>query len=174
MAHEHQSNSAVCRCGETMIELTGDPIQSVICYCESCRTAGREFERDLGAPQTVNADGGVDYCLYRKDRVKIAHGAHHLREYRLKPESPTRRVVASCCGSPMFLDFTPGHWLTIFRDRLSGRAPEPQMRIMTKDKPEGLELSNAIPAYDTMPPRFMIKLLAAWAAMGFRRPKVAW
>ena len=58
MAHEHQSNSAVCRCGETTIELTGDPIQSVICYCESCRTAGHEFERDLGAPQTVNADGG--------------------------------------------------------------------------------------------------------------------
>jgi hypothetical protein len=72
---------------------------------------------------TVNADGGVDYCLYRKDRVKIAQGAHHPREYRLKPESPTRRVAASCCGSPMFLDF---------------------------------------------------KLLAAWAAMRFRRPKVAW
>jgi hypothetical protein len=90
----------------------------------------------LGAPQTVKADGGVDYCLYRKDRVKITHGAHHLREYRLKQQSPTRRVVASCCGSPMFLDFTPGHWLTIFRDRLSGQAPEPQMRIMAKDKPE--------------------------------------
>lgn len=48
------------------------------------------------------------------------------------------------------------------------------MRIMTKDKPEGLELSNAIPAYDTQPPRFLIKLLAAWVAMGFRRPKIAW
>jgi hypothetical protein len=23
-------------------------------------------------------------------------------------------------------------------------------------------------------PRFMIKLLAAWTAMGFRRPKIAW
>jgi len=74
----------------------------------------------------------------------------------------------------MFLDFTPGHWLTIFRDRLSGQAPEPRMRIMTKDKPEGVELSNAIPAYDAQPPRLMFKLLAAWAAMGFRRPKIAW
>jgi hypothetical protein len=55
------------------------------------------------------------------------------------------------------------------------RAPsEPQMRIMTKDKPEGVELSNAIPTYDTQPPGFMIKPLTAWAAMGFRRPKVAW
>jgi len=72
------------------------------------------------------------------------------------------------------LDFTSGHWLTVFRDRLSGQAPEPQMRIMTRDRPKGLELSNAIPAYDTQPARLMIKLLAAWAAMGFRRPKVAW
>ena len=138
MAHELQSISAVCRCGETTIELTGEPIQSVTCYCESCRTAARGFERDLGAPQTVTAEGGVDYCLYRKDRVKIAHGAHHLREYRLKPNSPTRRVVVSCCGSPMFLDFTSGHWLTVFRDRLPGQAPEPQMRIMTQGQTQRL------------------------------------
>lgn len=36
----------------------------------------------------------------------------------------------------MFLDFTPGYWLSIFRDRLSSRAPEPEMRIMTK-RPSG-------------------------------------
>ncbi len=174
MAQGRQSSSAVCRCGETTIALTGEPILSATCYCESCRTAGRQFERDLGAPQTVSADGGVDYCLYRKDRVKIANGAPHLREYRLEPASPTRRVVASCCGSPMFLDFTPGHWLTVFRDRLSGQAPKPEMRIMTKNRPHGLELPDDIPVYETQPPRLMIKLLAAWAAMGFRRPKVAW
>ena len=174
MPHQRHSNAAVCQCGATAIELAGKPIQSVICYCESCRTAGRAFERDLGAPKTVDDDGGVDYCLYRKDRVKIAQGALHLREYRLEQSSPTRRVVASCCGSPMFLDFTPGHWLSIYRRRLAGQAPEPQMRIMTKDRPEGVALSNAIPAYAAQPPGFMIKLLAAWAAMGFRRPKVAW
>src|SRR6201999_3224056 len=123
---------------------------SSTCYCNSCRTAALQFERDLHAPPTVNADGGVDYCLYRKDRVTIAQGADHLEEYRLKPESPTRRVVAKCCGSPMFVDFTPGHWLTIFRDRLSGQTPEPQVCVMTRDKSEGLPLSNAIPAYDRL------------------------
>ena len=174
MAHTHQSNAAVCRCGETAMDVTGEPILSTICYCESCRTAGLAFERDLGGPQTVNADGGVNYCLYRKDRVKLVRGAHNLREYRLKPDSPTRRVVAGCCGSPMVLDFVPGHWLTVFRDRLRGQVPEPQMRVMTKDKPEGVALPNNIPAYDLMPPYFMVKLLAAWAAMGFRRPEFGW
>jgi hypothetical protein len=174
MARALRSNPAVCRCGETTIELAGEPIQTVTCYCESCRTAGRGFERDLGAPTTVSADGGVDYCLFRKDRVRIARGAQHLREYRLKPDSPTRRVVASCCGSPMFLDFTAGHWLTVFRDRLSGQAPTPQMRIMTRDRPAGEALSDGVPAYAAQPPQLMIRLLAAWAAMGFRRPKVGW
>ena len=174
MAHDRQSTLAACRCGETTIALTGASIVSTTCYCQSCRAAGHMFEQELGAPQTVKADGGVNYCLYRKDRVRIVHGARHLREYRLKPELPTRRVVAGCCGSPMFADYTPGHWLTVFRDRLSGQAPKSQMRVMTKDRPGGVELSGAIPAYDTMPPLFMIKLLASWAAMGFRRPKIIW
>jgi hypothetical protein len=58
MAHAQQSNAA-CQCGQTTIELTGDPLLDATCYCESCRTAGHLFERDLGAPQTVNDNGGV-------------------------------------------------------------------------------------------------------------------
>jgi len=174
MDDDYRSGAAVCRCGETTIALAGSPIQSVTCYCESCRTAAQGFERDLGAPRAVTVGGGVDYCLYRKDRVKIARGAQHLREYRLRPDSPTRRVVASCCNSPMFVDFTPGHWLTVFRDRLSGQPPEPQMGIMTRDRPEGAILPDAIPTYAGQRPQALVRLLAAWAAMGFRRPKIVW
>ena len=47
MADAHQSTAAVCRCGQTAIELAGAPIESVVCHCESCRTAARGFERDL-------------------------------------------------------------------------------------------------------------------------------
>lgn len=163
--------AAACQCGAAAIELTGAPIQSVSCFCDSCRTAALGFERDLGAPPTVNAEGGVDYCLYRKDRVRIVRGGEHLREHRLRPDSPTRRVVASCCQSPMFADFTPGHWLTVFCARVPGH-PAPQMRIMAKDRPEGAPLPNDIPTYAAQPPAMLFKLLAAWAAMGFRRPKI--
>ena len=44
-------------------------------------------------------------------------GAEYLEEWRLKPNSPTRRVVATCCNSAMFLDFTKGHWLSMYRNR---------------------------------------------------------
>ena len=145
MTHTQQSNAAICQCGKTIVELTGAPILSATCYCRSCRTAGHQFEHDLGAPQTVNSSGGVEYCSYRKDRIKIAQGAENLREYRLKPESPTRRVVAMCCHSPMFVDFTPGHWLTLFRGRVPG-APKSQMLLMTKDKEAGKALPANVPA----------------------------
>jgi hypothetical protein len=172
-AMAHPSNNATCQCGKTIVELAGSPILSATCYCRSCRTAGHQFEHDLGAPPTVNATGGVDYSSYRKDRIRIAQGAENLREYRLRPDSSTRRVVAKCCHSPMFTDFTPGHWLSIFRGRVPG-APASQMLLMTKDKEAGMKLPAGIPAYNTMPPGFMIKLIASWAAMGFRRPKITW
>ena len=172
MRSKQQSLLAVCQCGKTAIELTGGPIQSVVCHCNSCRTAGHQFEREPGAPKTVNAEEGVDYCLFRKDRVKIAKGGENLREHRLKPHSPTRRVVASCCNTPMFADFTRGHWLSIYRDRLAGQAPEPKVRVMAKDQPQGSPLPDGIPAYGSFPPLLMVKLLATWAAMGFRRPTI--
>ena len=44
----------------------------------------------------------------------MCDGAGYLEEHRLKPDSPTRRVIATCCNSGMFLDFTKGHWLTMY------------------------------------------------------------
>jgi hypothetical protein len=75
------------------------------------------------APPVRNPDGGTDYLLYRKDRVQCVRGQEHLEAHRLKPESPTRRVIATCCNSAMFLDFTKGHWLTLYRNRFPAAAP---------------------------------------------------
>jgi hypothetical protein len=48
------------------------------------------------------------------------------------------------------------------------------MGVMVKDQPTGAELPDGIPSYPARPAKFMIKLLAAWAAMAFRRSRVAW
>ena len=166
--------SAPCTCGQVLFEAVGTPILSAVCYCESCRSAARQFEQKPGAPAVLNSDGGIDYCLFRKDRVKIVRGAEHLQAYRVTEASTTRRVTASCCNAPMFLDFTSGHWLTLYRDRLPEDAPQLEMGVMAKDLPAGHVPRDDLPTYPTHPARFMIKLLAAWAAMGFRRPKLVW
>ena len=166
--------SAPCTCGQVLLEAVGAPILSAVCYCESCRSAARQFEQMPGAPAVLNGDGGIDYCLFRKDRVKIVRGAEHLQAYRVTEASTTRRVVAACCNAPMFLDFTSGHWLTLYRDRLPEDAPPLEMGVMAKDLPAGHVRRHDLPIYPTHPARFMIKLLTAWTAMGFRRLKVVW
>ena len=142
------------------------------CYCMSCQEAGRRFEELASAPPALNPEGGTDYVLYRKDRVHSVTGPEFLEEHRLKPDSPTRRVVATCCNSAMFLDFTKGHWLTIYRDRFPTDAPPLQMRLMTAERRAGVELAGDLPNYAGHAGVFMWKLVTAWIAMGLRRPEI--
>ena len=45
---------------------------------------------------------------------------------------------------------------------------------MTKDLPEGIVLPNDVPNPKRHTPGFMLKLMGAWVAMGFRTPKIDW
>jgi hypothetical protein len=163
-----------CRCGKVELAGIGRPILGVACYCASCQEAGRRFEQLPSAPPVLNGDGGTDYVLYRKDRVQCVRGQELLEEHRLKPDSPTRRVIATCCNSAMFLDFTRGHWLTMYRNRFPAGAPPVEMRVMTQARRDGVELADDLPNHSGLSGRAMLRLLAAWIAMGFRRPKISW
>jgi hypothetical protein len=164
------TRNARCACGCVRYEAIGTPITSVVCYCASCQEAGRAFERLPAAPQVLETDGGTAAILYRKDRVRCVEGQGYLKEYRLKPESPTRRLVATCCNTAMFLDFTKGHWLSMYRRRFSTGAPEIEMRVMTRDRRASVALPNDVPNYRGHSGRFIVKLLAAWIAMRFQKP----
>lgn len=165
--------AASCQCGAVVLELSGKPIVAATCYCHSCQQAGRGFEALPGAPAVVGADGGTPYVLMRKDRLTWLSGSDKLGEHRLKPESPTRRFVARCCNTPIALEFTRGHWLSVYSDRIpeAGR-PAAEMRTIVGDRPDGVELPDDIPNYRTPSGKFMWRLLTAWAAMGFRAPPV--
>lgn len=144
---------ATCTCGQVALEAVGKPIVSAVCYCASCQNAGRRLEALPGAPRLLEADGGTSVVLFRKDRVRCIRGQDVLAEHRLAPDSNTRRVVATCCNSAMFLDFTKGHWLTLYKERIPADDQPPlEMRAHSS--------------------RFMWRLLASWAAMGFRTPGI--
>ena len=164
--------SARCGCGKVKLQIAGAPILRGICYCASCREAGRRHQAVPGADSVLAEDGGTDYILYRKDRIRCVQGGDLLEERRLKPDSPTRRMYARCCNTAMFLDLTRGHWLTIYRDRLPNDIPRATMRMMTAERPEGVVLSDDIANYPGHSGKFMLKLLGTWMAMGFRRPAV--
>jgi hypothetical protein len=160
-----------CACGGVEYEAIGAPIASAICYCASCQEAGRALERLPAAPPALEADGGTAVLLYRKDRVRCVQGQGRLKEYRLKPESPTRRLVATCCNTAMFLDFTRGHWLSMYRRRFPPDAPAIEMRVMTRERRASVALPDDMPNHPGYSARFIVKVLAAWIAMRFRTPK---
>src|SRR5690606_35643563 len=103
-----------CRCGTFRMEVEKAPIMVVECYCTSCRTAGATLEGLPGASPVMNDNGGTPFVVYRKDRVRFLAGQDQLREHRVKSDSSTRRVVAACCNTPVFLEFQNGHWLSIY------------------------------------------------------------
>jgi hypothetical protein len=171
---QHQRLSATCQCGKVKFEAIGSPILTGTCYRTSCQEAGRQLGQPANAPPLLDPDSGTSMVLYRKDRMQCVAGAQYLREYRLKPESPTRRVVATCCNSAMFLDFTRGHWLSMFRNRFATGAPPLEMRVMTAERRVGAVLAEDVPNYPRHSGKFMLKLIVAWIAMGFRRPAINW
>ena len=171
---QHEHLSAICQCGKVKFEAVGPPILTGSCFCTSCQEAGRRFEELASAPSVLDPDSGSGFILYRKDRVQCVMGQEYLEEHRLKPDSPTRRVVATCCNSAMFLDFTKGHWLSMYRNRFPTGAPALELRVMTKNRRPGVALANDIPNHSGFSGKFMLKLIAAWIAMGFRRPEIRW
>lgn len=162
-----------CACGKVHLTLQQDPIMVVECCCDSCRqAAGRLKALPVSGPMLTAWDT-TPYVMYRKDRVQIGAGADHLAEFRLTPKSSTRRVIATCCNTPMFLEFTKGHWLSLYADLWPEDArPQPEMRTMAGDLGTGAALPADIPNLRSHSLRFMARLMGAWVAMGFGNPKI--
>jgi len=162
-----------CRCGAVEMEVENPPIMSTECLCNSCRTAAGAMEALPGAPRLREATGGTRTEMYRKDRVRCLKGAANLREFRLTETTKTRRVVAVCCNTPMFLDFTDGHWVDLYGPLWpEGTLPPLQMRTMTGDLDDPSALPDDVPNLKGHSAGFFVRLIGAWAAMGFRRPKI--
>jgi hypothetical protein len=162
-----------CNCGQAALEVQGRPIISAECLCADCQNAGAYLQSLPGAPATLDQKGATRFVLYRKDRVRCEKGRSLLREHRLSKDSTTRRVVAVCCNTPMFLEFTSGHWLSIYGGLWPAeRAPALEIRTMTRSRPGGVVLPDDVPNPATHTFCFYAKLFRAWAAMRFRAPKI--
>lgn len=160
-----------CSCGQLSIPAIGDPIMTVSCYCHSCQTAARQLAVPASPPFT-GTDGGTPFVLYRKDRVEFP-SSQALREHRLSSQSSTRRVIAACCGAPMFLEFEKGHWVSVYAARIpEAERPPLEMRTMTGDAPPDTVFTDRVPSYRTHSVPFMARLLWAWVLMGFRSPAI--
>lgn len=162
-----------CNCGQVRIAAEGEPFIAAECYCNSCRAAAQRMTALPGAPAVTNSMGGTPYVLYRKDRLRFVAGQDKLRAFRLKPDAPTRRAIATCCNTPVFTEFQSGHWLSLYSGLWpNGEAPAPEVRTQTGDLPVEQRPDNRVPSGGWPTARFYGRLLRVWIAMGFKVPKV--
>lgn len=160
---------ARCACGNVEIEALGEPITSIVCYCDTCQMGSRQIEALPNAAPILGPDGGTAYILFRKDRVKYAKGAELLSGYK-DEKTGTRRVFATCCNSAMVMQLGDAmHWVPVYRDRVQGDVPPVQWSICTKYKPEGAAIPADVPSSPMYPAGFMWKLLSSRFAMLFQR-----
>jgi hypothetical protein len=157
---------ATCACGSVELEASGIPITSVVCYCDDCQKGSRHIESLPNAVPVLDSDGGTAYIVYRKDRIRCSRGATLLKSHKIRAESVTNRVFATCCNSAMFLNFDDSkHWVDVYRARLRGAAPPVQMRLCTKFRRAAGEIPNDAPSYPKWSRKFLAKLLVARLAM---------
>jgi len=168
-----QSMTIGCACGHTRLKVQGAPILVSECLCDSCRAAAARLARLPGGSDILTAYGATPSAEYRKDRIEIVAGADSLSEFRLKPGAGSRRIVATCCNTPVFLEMKGAHWLSLYLHLWPEEArPKPELRTMTGDLPDASALPADIPNLKTHTMSFYAKLLGAWIAMGFRNPTI--
>jgi hypothetical protein len=161
---------ARCSCGSVEIEAFGEPITSVVCYCDSCQEGSRRIEALTTAFSILGPDGGTSYIVYRKDRIKYSKGVELLKDYKIEEKSTTSRVVATCCSSAMVMRFDDArHWVPVYRTRFQGDVPPLRWRICTQFKPEHATIPTDVPSSTMYPAGLMWKLLSSRIAMLLKR-----
>lgn len=162
-----------CACGQTRLEVRGEPLLVSECLCDSCRAAAGRMAALPGGKNILTSHGATPAAEYRKDRVRFLAGTQHLREFRLSTGAGSRRVIASCCNTPVFLELKGAHWLSVYLHLWpEDTRPKAGMRTMVGDLPDASHVPNDIPNLRSHTAAFYAKLLGAWIAMGFRNPKV--
>ena len=103
-----------CACGQTRLKVQGAPILVSECLCDSCRAAAARLGALPGARNILTSYEATPSAEYRKDRITIVSGEENLSEFRLSEGAGSRRVVATCCNTPMFLEMKGAHWLSLY------------------------------------------------------------
>lgn len=162
-----------CACGQVRLTVTGSPIATVECCCDSCRRAGVQLQSRPGAPEVLGPHGETLFVMHRKDRVSIDAGHSLLSALRPWTQGGSRRVLARCCNTPLFLEFSGGHWLSLYGLLWPASArPAVEMRTMVGDLPDSSALPNDVPNLKTRSLCFYARLMKAWIAMGLRSPRI--
>jgi hypothetical protein len=172
MTSKNPTHVAHCRCGAVELGAWAEPIAVNACYCDDCRTAAQRLAAAAGTEPASNTnDDGTEFMLFRRDRIACTRGADRLQETRLTAATKTRRMIAGCCATPMYLAFDDKRpWVSAFRASFGPDAPPVEMRICTRFRPSEAKDEDGLPSHPGYPFAMMLRIMAAWPLMLFSRP----
>lgn len=154
---------ASCACGQVKYEAQGDPIVTAVCYCQDCQAAGKIITDLPEFTPFQERDGGTPYATFRKDHWKPIGKERQLKSIKLKPDAPTTRYVTTCCHSALYLEFEPGFWISVYRDRLD-EPPALEWRNKVNYRQSDLPFADGLPRYKNFPLRLFGRLALAGLA----------
>jgi hypothetical protein len=171
MAMTNPTYVAHCRCGAVEIAAWADPIVVTTCYCNDCQAAAKRVAESANVGRAANDDGGTEFMVFRRDRIACTRGAENLQVMKLTAASKTRRMIAGCCMTPMYVGFEDKRpWVSAMRTTFGADAPPVEMRICTRFRPSDGPANDGLPSHPGYPPAMMFRILAAWPFMLFSRP----
>jgi hypothetical protein len=171
MTKKHPTHVAHCRCGAVEVAAWADPIAVNACYCDDCQAAAEKLAASSGSAPSPSADGGVEFMLFRRDRIACTQGAERLQAMRLTEASKTRRMIASCCTTPMYAAFDDKRpWVSAYRAGFGADAPPVVMRICTRFRRSEATPNDGVPSHPGYPASMIVRLLAAWPPTLISRP----
>lgn len=163
---------AYCACGRTEFQATGSPMLVMACYCDDCQAANAQINAMPNGHGGARSDGGTPSTVFRKDRVRCVRGQELLNEHKLRPDSHTSRVIATCCNSNMETRFDNWYPFVALRTHsVNTDDVKPQLCMNTKWAPNKDRIMFQVPHHAGIPLSFAMKLLGASVQLGFQRAK---
>ena len=171
MTQKNPTYVAHCQCGAVEVGAWAEPIMVNTCYCDDCQAAAQQLAASADQPPAPSADGGTEFMVFRRDRIACLAGADRLQAMRLNDGTKTRRMIAGCCATPMYLAFDDKRpWVSAFRAAFGTDAPPVEMRICTRFRQGQDTAEDGVPSHPSYPPAMIFRILAASARMLFSRP----
>jgi hypothetical protein len=171
MTTTNPTHVAHCRCGAVEIGAWGDPIVVTACHCDDCRAAAQQIAASANLALAASDDGGSEFMVFRRDRIACTRGAENLQAMKLTAASKTRRMVAGCCKTPMYVAFDDKRpWVSAFRASFGAHAPPVEMRICTRFRRSDGRANDGLPSHPGYPAAMIVRILAAWPLVLFSRP----
>jgi hypothetical protein len=171
MTKTNPNHVAQCRCGAVEIGAWSNPLVVAACYCDDCQAASGRLAASANGAPVASAEGGTEFMVFRRDRIACTRGAENLKVMRLRDATKTRRMVAGCCGTPMYVGFDDNRpWVSAFRAGFGPDAPPVQMRICTRFRRPEHKTEDGLPEHRGYPAAMILRILAAWPLTLFSRP----